>query len=187
MAMDTRQYLAFRCSEMLQLERGILQMNNKMAQEVQTPQLKEQFQRHNGTTEQQIRNLEQVVNRLGGATTPQQQGWLGSVTEALGMGEERANPPITQALQREHEQFIGMKPPQNLIDLNDALEGDKVEHMEMASYNGLILLANQLGETDVAQMLQQNLQSEQQMCSNLESDFAMLMSQQAGPSGRMAA
>jgi VanZ family protein len=73
-----------------------------------------------------------------------------------------------------------MNPPQELIDVNDALEGEKTEHLEMASYTGLITLAQQLDEDEIVQMLQQNLQSEKKMCGLLEDETPVLFSQQNG-------
>lgn len=183
MAMDMRQYLAFRCSEMLKMERDILQMNNIMAGEVQQGELKQQFQRHSGTTEQQIRNLEQAVDRLGGA--PQSSSVIGQVTEALGVTSDQGT-PVTKGMMQEHKMFMGLNPPQSLIDLNDALEGDKVEHLEMASYHGMIALAQQMGEQDIVALLRQNLQGEEQMCSTIEKDVPALLSQFGGQ-GRAAA
>lgn len=167
MAMDLRDFMLLRCSEMLVMERDIWQMNNMMARECHNPRLKDALERHSEPTRQQISNLEQVVDRLGGMTGPDES-------------------PVTQGMMRAHRLFIDMKPPQNLIDINDALEGDKVEHMEIAGYTGLIALARQLGENDIAQLLQQNLQGEEQMRSRVESDLPSLLSELGG-SGRMAA
>lgn len=184
MAMDLRQYLAFRAHMMLRMERDILRMNNMMADEVQHPQLKEMFRQHADPTTRQINNLEQVVNRLGGE--PQQREELMErMQEVMGMGGGDESTPVTQAMMREHKMFMDMQPPQQLIDISDALDGDKVEHMEMAAYNGLIRLAQHLGENDIANMLQQNLQGEQQMCGKLEGILPTLL-QDAGQ-GRMAA
>lgn len=187
MAMDLRAYLAFRCNQMLRMERDIQQMNTQMANEVQEPRLKEAFQRHSQPTAQQVSNLEQVVSRLGSKQQQgQREGLMERAQEMVGMGGAEGNHPVTQSMMREHKQFMDMHPPQNLIDINNALEGDKVKHMEMASYNGLIAVAQQLSETEVVSMLQQNLQGEQQMCTALEGSLPSLLSQSGG-AGRMAA
>ncbi|MHB9110388.1 MAG: YciE/YciF ferroxidase family protein [Armatimonadota bacterium] len=183
--MDLQGYLAFRCSQMLKMERDILAMNNMMAEEVKTPRLKEMLQQHAGPTQQQISTLEQVVRQLGGESEEQQGGVIGQVTEALGM-EGQGSTPITKAMMQEHQQFLSMKPSQELIDLNDALEGDKVEHLEIASYTGLMNLAKHMGRDDIAHLLQQNLQGEQEMRSRIEANTATLFSEITGQ-GRKAA
>lgn len=159
MAIDLRDYFQLRCSEMLVMERDIWQMNNLMSRECQNRRIKESFERHNEPTRQQISNLEQIVDRLGGMTGPDEN-------------------PVTQGMMRAHRLFMEMNPPQELIDVNDALEGEKTEHLEMASYTGLITLAQQLDEDEIVQMLQQNFQSEKKMCGLLEDETPVLFSQQ---------
>jgi ferritin-like metal-binding protein YciE len=167
MAMNLRDYFQLRCSEMLIAERDILKMNQLMTQEVQHSRLKEMFQRHADPTKQQIENLERVVDRLGGPIGPSEN-------------------PVTQGMMRAHQMFMETNPPQNLIDIHNALEGDKVEHLELVSYQGLIALAQQLGEQELVQLLQENRTGEDQMRSRLESDLPSLLSELGGH-GRMAA
>jgi ferritin-like metal-binding protein YciE len=44
----------------------------------------------------------------------------------------------------------------------------KTEHYEMAMYTGLVQLAKDLGETDAAQLLQDNLDQEKAMAVRVE-------------------
>lgn len=158
MAMDMREYFRLRCSEMLVMERDIWQMNNLMARESKNPRLAEALTRHSEPTRQQISNLEQVVDQLGGMTGPEES-------------------PVTHGLMRAHRLFMDLNPSQELIDIHNALEGDKVEHMEIAAYTGLIALARQLNETEIVQLLQQNLHGEEQMRARVESDLPSLLAE----------
>jgi ferritin-like metal-binding protein YciE len=44
----------------------------------------------------------------------------------------------------------------------------KTEHYEMAMYTGLVQMARDLGETDAAQLLQDNLDQEKEMAVRVE-------------------
>ena len=156
MEMSMRDYLRLRASQMLLMERDIRQMNSEMASQTQHPELKQMLQRHGDPTERQISNLERVMERLGGHLGPSQNA-------------------VSQALMQAHRTFMDMHPPQEIVDLHHALEADEVEHMEMSSYNGMMQVAKQLGENDIANMLQDNLRDEQSMCGTLESHFSALM------------
>ena len=184
MAMDLRQYLAYRTEMMLRMERDVLKMNNMMADEVRNPQLKEIFRQHADPILRQISNLEQVVSRLGSGVE-QHEGLMERMQEALGMAGTDTGTHVTQAMMREHKMFMEMNPPQQLIDIHNALSGDKMKHMEMASYSGMITLARQLGENDIMTMFQQNMQDEQQMCGKLEGILPTLLLDMG--TGRMAA
>ena len=175
MAMDVREYMQFRCSQMLAMEQDILQMLKQMTGEVQNSQLKQMFQQHQQPTQQQINNLEQVLNQLGGQHE-QSQSFMVRMKERLGM-EAQGKAPVTQAMMQAHQDFMSMDPPQYLIDLHDAMEGEKVEHMEIAEYRGLIGLARELGEDNIAQLLQQNLSGEQQARAMIEDSLPTLLPQ----------
>ncbi|HEX2951749.1 MAG TPA: DUF892 family protein [Armatimonadota bacterium] len=119
MAMEMHDYLLLRCSQMLAAERDIEKMNTTLAQEVQNPRLKEALKRHAAPTQQQIQNLEQVVQKLGGGSE-HTGGFVGQIEERLGMRTDQQNPE-TQTMMKMHQQFIDMNPPQQLIDVNDAI------------------------------------------------------------------
>lgn len=156
MAMDLRDFFRLRCSQMLISERDIWQMNNLLSRQSHSPRLKEMLAAHSEPTRQQISNLEQVVDRLGGVIGPEES-------------------PLTQGLLRAHRQFMEMNPPQELIDLYNGLESEKTEYFEMASYRQLIAMARHLGEDEVATMLEQNLHGEERMAEMLNGELPTLM------------
>jgi len=168
MAMDLRDYFLLRCSDTLVMERDIWQMNNLMTREVEDLRLKEILQRNSIPTRQQISNLEQVVDGLGGFAGPEEN-------------------PVTQGMIRAHRLFIELIPPQYLIDIHDALEATKIENMEIAAYNGLINLARLLGEDVFVPMLQQNLAWEERMRKREESELPSLLEDLTGKHRRKAA
>jgi len=149
MAMDLRDYFHRRCSETLVMEREIWQLTSLMAQESRYPELKRYFERHNEPKRQQISNLEQIVDELGGI--------IGSLEFQL-----------TQAMRRLHRQFIELNPPQALIELNNALDAEKMTWLGVSTYAGLVSLARELGEDGFARLLEGNLRLEEEMRDALE-------------------
>ena len=59
----------------------------------------------------------------------------------------------------------------------------KTEHYEIAAYTGLIEMARAMGQTEAAQLLQQNLQEEQQMLKQVEQISQQMTRQMAAMSG----
>ncbi len=59
----------------------------------------------------------------------------------------------------------------------------KTEHYEIAAYTGLVEKARAMGQTEAAQLLQQNLQEEQQMLQQVEQISRQLTQQMAAMAG----
>ena len=62
----------------------------------------------------------------------------------------------------------------------------KTEHYEIAAYTGLVEKARAMGQTQAAQLLQQNLQEEQQMLQRVEQISQQLTQQMASMNGMQA-
>ncbi|MHB0939538.1 MAG: YciE/YciF ferroxidase family protein [Armatimonadota bacterium] len=147
--MDLRDYFHRRCSEMLVMEREIWQLSSLMMQECGYPELKRYFEQHNEPKRQQISNLEQIVDELGGI---------------IGQLEH----PVTQGIRRMHRQFLELNPSQALIEVDDALDADKLNNLAVSAYAGLLLLARNLGEEGFVRLLEQNQRAEEEMRSTLQ-------------------
>ncbi|MHB9133004.1 MAG: DUF892 family protein [Armatimonadota bacterium] len=166
MVMDLRDFFRLRCSAMLVTERDIWQMNNVLVRECRHPQVKEILERENEPARVQISHLEQVVDQLGGIIGPE-----GS--------------PEMQGLLHAHRLFMEMNPPQQLLSLNAAIESIKMKHLEIAGYLPLIEIARQLNEQALATLLQENLESDQRMLTELEQLLPQLLTELS--SGQQAA
>lgn len=115
-----------------------------MAEKAKHPQLKQAFEEHLQQTQQQIRRLEQISQQMGvsarGKSCRAMQGLI-------------------------HEAQDGMKQFKDDGDTCDAYmiaAAQKVEHYEMAAYGSARTWAQQLGESQVAQLLQTTLDEEGQ-------------------------
>ncbi len=118
--------------------------------------LREGIERHVEETQEQIKNLEQIYELLGQKPRRETcEAARGLVAEGQKNMKEAGNEAIRDCL------------------IGGAL--DKVEHYEVASYRGLIVGAQQMGQEDVERLLQQNLQQEEQAAQKLEVNAPMLI------------
>ncbi len=121
----------------------------KLAQEVQSDELRKGFERHLEQTRSHVENLEQVFEKLG--EDPQTEECVGFM-----------------GLTKEHDQLVG-ESSKELIDLVDAGAAARTEHYEIAAYETLITLARALEERDVIPLLEENLKDEKETLRQVES------------------
>jgi ferritin-like metal-binding protein YciE len=130
-------------------EQMILQMLSQLAKESNNPQATSAFQMHEQETRQQIQNLEQCFQILG-QRPPQKDCYA------------------VAGLKQDHDAFVKKNPSPDVLTAFDLGAADKTEYLEMASYKGLIEKANLMGQSQAAQLLQQNYQQEQAMAQRVE-------------------
>jgi ferritin-like metal-binding protein YciE len=119
------------------------------------PALKAGLEKHIAQTQSQIKNLHQVYGLLG-------------------MEPQRAECGICTGL---------IKNAQSGLEVQDAALRDcfiggaatMVEHYEIGVYRGLVNEAELMGQPQVAQLLRQNLQQEEETAQHLESSEPMLL------------
>jgi len=158
MAIDLQQYFRLRCSNMLIMERNIWQIYTEMIRDTKNPMLKELLEHNNRPLRHRISNLEQVVDKLGGI-----------------IGQEVD--PVTRGMMEAYRIFMDLNPPQEYIDLHNALEAERIEHLELGAYDGLIRLAKHLHLGDIAELLELNLTGERRMCEVLGGEIPKLLTQ----------
>ncbi|HYX48614.1 MAG TPA: DUF892 family protein [Ktedonobacteraceae bacterium] len=150
MAMKSPQELFLHeLGDMYDAEQRIAKMLPEMAKECNNAQLKNAFEQHEQETQQQIRNLEQCFQLLG--SKPQ-----------------KASCQAIAGLKQEHDTFLKERPSEEILSMFDLGGASKTEYYEMASYKGLIEKANMMGQQQVTQLLQQNLQQEEAMAKKVE-------------------
>ena len=135
--------------DMYDAEQRISKMLPAMAKEVTDPQVKSAFEQHEQETLQQIKNLEQCF-------------------QVLGSKPEKSACHAIAGLKQEHDAFLKEKPSDDLLTMFDLGGASKTEYYEMASYTGLIEKATLMGQQQVVQLLQQNLQQEEAMANKVE-------------------
>ncbi len=161
MAMQTPQDLFLHdLGDIYDAENRILQILPTLAQESSDPQAQQAYQRHLQETQQQIQNLNQCF-------------------QILGVQPMREACYAVQGLKQEHDAFLQVQPTSQIITMFDLGAASKTEYYEIASYAGLIAKAQLMGQQQVAALLQQNLQQEQNMAQTVAQISQRLGQQQA--------
>jgi ferritin-like metal-binding protein YciE len=151
---DARELFVHQLGEALNMERTaltVLKRNEEAAGEAEVAQL---FADHRRETEGQIANLEQAFSALGEKAA-------GHVCHGM------------QGMKQEAQELIEKIAPE-LLDGALAAGATHVEHYEIATYEGLIVHAEAMGEQDVVAVLQENLEQEQATLRKLETTAARL-------------
>jgi ferritin-like metal-binding protein YciE len=113
----------------------------KMIEKATDPQLKQGFQTHLAETQNQIKRLEQVF-------------------EMHGQKPKAVDCPTIDGLIKEANQVSGEVADKQVLDAALIASAQAVEHYEITRYGTLIAWAEQLGRSDCARVLQQNLDEE---------------------------
>jgi ferritin-like metal-binding protein YciE len=115
----------------------------KMAKAASSPSLKQAFTEHLEVTKAQKERLDQVFQTIGASPRGMKcKAMEGLIEEGQDMIQEDGDPTVKDA------GLIG--------------SAQKVEHYEIAGYGTVAAMAELLGKTDIAKLLQQTLQEEKQ-------------------------
>jgi ferritin-like metal-binding protein YciE len=150
MAMTTpRDFFVHALADALSAEHQILQLLPELQEEAINGELREALQIHEGETRQQIEHI-QAVFRL-----------ISAIPEATTCY-------AVQGLASEHTAIHQQDPSPEVLQLANLDGAAKTELYEIAMYTGLVQLARDLGESDAADLLQQNLDQEREMAARIE-------------------
>jgi ferritin-like metal-binding protein YciE len=130
-------------------EHIVLNMLGDMAEQTDNAEAKKAAQDHQKETEQQIRNLEKVFDMLGEKP-------------------EETTCHAAEGLKKELDSLKEEKPVGNVKELGLLAGAGKTEHYEIASYVMLEAMAKNLGETEIAALLKENLDQEKEMARAVE-------------------
>jgi len=122
-------------------ERQLIKALPKMVKHATADDLKQAFQDHARQTEQHVKRLEDVFERLGMPARGK---------KCVGM----------QNLLKEGQEMIDEAEEDATRDAAMIVSAQKVEHYEIASYGAVRTWANVLGKTDVAGILEETLAEE---------------------------
>jgi ferritin-like metal-binding protein YciE len=147
-------------------EKTLTKVLPKLAQEVSDRDLSEALQKHLDETKEQVTNLEQVFQELG---LPAQ-------------GEKC---PGIDGIKEEHDTFVEENDPSDeLLDLFVTGAAARTEHYEIAAYTGLVGMAESLGATKAAELLQKNLKQEEAALRKVETISKRLLKDTARAASR---
>jgi ferritin-like metal-binding protein YciE len=143
-------------SEIYDAEHRFIEGQQEMAQQATDQDLRSAIEEHISQTEQQVRNLEQVF-------------------EQLGHQPQHATNEVAQGLVSTARQVMQEAQNENLRDCAINAAVIKVEHFEMGSYRGLVTAAQQMGQDEIVNLLQQNVQQEEQTAQIAEQSAPELL------------
>ena len=164
MSLETpRDLFKHELSDALSAEKIIRTMLKQVVKETKLPAHRDAFAHHLEETEQHIANIEAAFKELGEKP-------------------ERLVCHGAEGLKEEHASLKKEKPTGHVLELGLLGGASKTEHYEIASYQGLVQMAKDLGEPKVAALLQKNLDQERAMATKVET-----LARAVGKDARVAA
>ena len=140
--MSLREVLIDELRDLYSAENQLVKTMPKVAKQVSSQELKQAFVSHMEETKGQVERLKQIFEKLGKKPTGKHcKGMEGAIDE------------VKEALEEDEEDA--------LKDAGIIGGAVRVEHYEIAGYTFAIAIAKQLGETEIAGLLQQTLTEEQ--------------------------
>ena len=131
-------------------ENKLINALETMADKVSNEQLSKSFIEHRDITQKQIERLEKIFPMVDRKPTREPCKGINGLIEEF------------QSFVKEEE------PSDAILNVFACGAAAKVEHYEISSYTSLIQLADQLGLTEAAQLLNQSLKEEQETAQEVE-------------------
>jgi ferritin-like metal-binding protein YciE len=139
---DPRELFLHELGDVLYAERTLVKALPKLQEEASDEELVQGFADHVEETRQHVKNIEQAF-------------------QALGEEAKADKCPGIEGIKKEHDDFVASESPsQEVLDAFLTGAGARTEHYEIAAYEGLVTMADAMGEDDVATLLRENLEDE---------------------------
>ena len=147
---DPRKLFLHELGDVLFAERTLLKALPKLQQEASDDELATGFADHLEETRQHVKNVEDAFQQLREPAKAEKC-------------------PGIEGITKEHDDFVAKESPtQDVLDAFLTGAGARAEHYEIAAYEGLVTMAEAMGETKVASLLTENLQQEQEALRKLQ-------------------
>jgi ferritin-like metal-binding protein YciE len=139
---DPRQLFLHELGDILYAERTLVKALPKLQEEASDEELAHGFGDHLEETRQHVKKIEQAF-------------------DALGEEAKAEKCPGIEGIKKEHDDFVANESPsQEVLDAFLTGAGARTEHYEIAAYEGLVTMADAMGEDEVARLLSENLEEE---------------------------
>ena len=147
---DPRELFLHELGDVLYAERTLLKTLPKLQEEASDEELALGFEEHLDQTRQHVKNVELAFETLDEKPTAGQC-------------------PGIEGIKREHDDFVAKaSPSQDVLDSFLAGAGARTEHYEIAAYEGLVTMAEAMGEAEVVELLTENLEQEKTALEQLK-------------------
>ena len=147
---DPRELFLHELGDALYAERTLVKTLPKLQEEASDRELALGFKEHLDETQQHVKNVEEAFEKLGEKPTAEKC-------------------PGIEGIKKEHDDFVAEESPSH--DVLDAFltgAGARTEHYEIAAYEGLVTMAEAMGETEVVELLSENLEQEKTALEKLQ-------------------
>jgi ferritin-like metal-binding protein YciE len=147
---DSRELFLHELGDVLYAEQTLVKTLPNLAEEASDEELRLGFDEHHAETRQHVKNIERAFEQLG--------------------EKPRAEKcPGIDGIKKEHDDFVAKESPsQDVLDAFLTGAGARTEHYEIAAYEGLVTMAEALRETEVVQLLTENLDQERAALEKLQ-------------------
>ena len=147
---DPRELFLHELGDVLYAERTLVKTLPKLQEEASDEELALGFEEHLDETRQHVKNVEQAFEKLGEKPTAEKC-------------------PGIDGIKQEHDDFVARESPsQDILDSFLTGAGARTEHYEIAAYHGLVTMAEAMGETEVVELLSENLEQEKAALEKLQ-------------------
>jgi ferritin-like metal-binding protein YciE len=144
-----REFFIHGLNDIYDAEQQLVEALGELEDDSNLSQLKKAFASHRAQTEKQVQRLQQCFELLG--EEPEE-------TECHGI----------RGIIQEKKSFMVEEPSPDLIDVFNVGGAIKTELYEVAEYESLIDLAEELGENKIAKLLNQTLREEQSTLKKMQ-------------------
>ena len=140
--MDTvHELLEYKLQGVYAAEKRNLEILEDAMEDVEEPKLREALEHHHKETRTQVERVEKVF-------------------ASLGRKPRSVDPSVIEGIVEERRRFLSEDPDGPVMDAFVLGAAMKTEHVEIATYEEIILLAEKAGASDVVAPLRENLQEE---------------------------
>jgi ferritin-like metal-binding protein YciE len=147
---EPRDLFLHELGDVLYAERTLVKTLPKLQEEASDEELALGFEEHLDETGQHVKNVELAFEKLGEKPTAEKC-------------------PGIEGIKREHDEFLSKESPsQDVLDSFLTGAGARTEHYEIAAYEGLVTIAEAMGETEVVELLTENLEQEKTALEKLK-------------------
>jgi ferritin-like metal-binding protein YciE len=147
---DPRELFLHELGDVLYAERTLVKALPKLQEEASDEELAQGFGDHLEETRQHVKNIEQAF-------------------EDLGEEAKAEKCPGIEGIKKEHDDFVANESPSHeVLDAFLTGAGARTEHYEIAAYEGLVMMADAMGEDEVARLLSENLEEEKAALTKMQ-------------------
>jgi ferritin-like metal-binding protein YciE len=144
-----RELFVHELADMISAEQIVLKLLPELQREALDQETKSAFKEHATETRAQLKRLHDAFKELGEKP-------------------EETTCHAAEGLQQEHQALHQERPTPEVLELGNLVGAAKTEHYEIASYAALVQMAKNLGEREVARLLQETLDEEKAMAKRVE-------------------